>query len=227
MAPTKTSPAAQLKAHDARARRAQTNITRLQQALRHNILVRNIEKRRAAKIAAQLKAKQPVGDERTTAVHWALSRVGTVEHPAGSNKGPKITDWQEICGYPGGGEPWCQCFATTSLWVASKHQIDAPDIGGYTVSVVDRAKTKQVIGGRSGWATSSVDTAKQGDWVYFDFDGTGIEHVGILLSHTGSTVTCVEGNTSASNGSQSNGGGVFVKTRSRSVVAAVVHVPYK
>jgi hypothetical protein len=218
-----SSPADALKAHDARARRAQNNVEKFKRLVAHNALVLKLEKSRADK----LRKKLVVDGERARAVRWALNAVGVVEHPPASNKGPRITAWQELCGYPGAGEPWCQCFAANSFYFGSHNTIDPKDIGGYTVSVVDRAKNHEIMGGRKGWDVVSLDKARRGDWVYFDFDGTGIEHVGVYLSHDASTVTCCEGNTSKGNGSQSNGGGVFVKTRSRSVVAAVVAVPFK
>jgi len=218
-----SSPADALKAHDARARRAQKNIEKFKRLVAHNALVLKLEKARAEK----LRKAVVVDGERARAVRWALGAVGTVEHPPSSNKGPRITNWQELCNYPGGGVPWCQCFCVNSLYFASHNRIDPADIGGFTVSVVNRARAHEIMGGRRGWNTTSLDKAQKGDWIYFDFDGGGIEHVGIYLSHTPDTVTCVEGNTSKGGGSQSNGGGVFVKTRSRSVVAAVVAVPFK
>ncbi len=48
-------------------------------------------------------------------------------------------------------------------------------------------------------------------------------HTGILESAAASTVTVVEGNTSAGNkGSQNNGGGVYRRTRSKSLVKAYI-----
>jgi len=218
-----SSPSDALKEHDARARRAQKNIEKFKRLVAHNALVLKLEKSRADK----LRKKLVVDGERARAVRWALNAVGTVEHPPSSNQGPRITRWQQICGYPQGGEPWCQVFSCNSYYFGSHNTIDPKDIGGYTVSVVDRAKNHEIMGGRKGWDVVGLGKARKGDWVYFDFDGTGIEHVGIYLSHTPDTVTCCEGNTSRGNGSQSNGGGVFVKTRPRSVVAAVVAVPFK
>jgi hypothetical protein len=58
-----------------------------------------------------------------------------------------------------------------------------------------------------------TSTPQRGDVVFYNFS-----HVGILESFTATTVTCIEGNTSSGAGSQSNGGGVFRRTRSRSLV---------
>ena len=161
--------------------------------------------------------------ERARAVNWAKSRVGIVEHPAGSNQGPKITAWQEMSGYPGGGVPWCQCFVNASAYVGTRKRLNPATIGGYTVSVVEMANN-----GEHGLKRISLNEARPGDWVYFDFDGGGVDHVGLFMSRDGDTVFTIEGNTSSGNsGSQSNGGGVFRRERDRSLIAAVVRPPFK
>ncbi|CAB4171671.1 Peptidoglycan binding-like [uncultured Caudovirales phage] len=163
--------------------------------------------------------------ERARAVKWALSRVGIVEHPAGSNQGPYITSWQELSGYPGGGVAWCQCFVNASAYVGTRKRLNPASLGGYTVSVVSMAGR-----GEHGLKRVSLEAARPGDWVYFNWPGgDSVDHVGLFLSRNGSTVHTLEGNTSAegSLGSQSNGGGVFKRTRDRSLIAAVVRPPFK
>jgi len=163
--------------------------------------------------------------ERATAVRWALSKVGTVEHPAGSNQGPGITRWQEDAGFPGGGVAWCQVFCDQSAKQGTNGRMKPSWFGGYTVSVVDQANA-----GEHGLKRVHLSDARPGDWVYFKFPGESSEfcdHVGIFLADQGSTIRTCEGNTSAADGSQSNGGGVFLKSRSKSLVAAVVRVPYR
>jgi hypothetical protein len=96
-------------------------------------------------------------------------------------------------------------------------------IGGYTVSVVEMAEN-----GEHGLKRISLEEARPGDWVFFDFDGGGVDHVGLFMSRNGRTVFTIEGNTSSGNsGSQSNGGGVFRRERDRSLIAAVVRPPFK
>jgi len=163
--------------------------------------------------------------ERARAVNWAKSRVGIVEHPAGSNQGPKITAWQELSGYPGGGVPWCQCFVNASAYVGTRKRLKPALIGGYTVSVVNMADR-----GDHGLKRISLEAAQPGDWLFFNFPGgESVDHVGLFMSRDGSTVHTIEGNTSAegASGSQSNGGGVFRRTRNRSLIAAVVRPPFK
>ncbi len=61
-----------------------------------------------------------------------------------------------------------------------------------------------------------------GDLVIFDFAGnhTRCQHVGILIARTGSTLTCIEGNTSVT--SNDNGGAVMRRTRYTSQVTGYV-----
>ena len=162
--------------------------------------------------------------ERARAVKWALSRVGTIEHPPESNQGPLITAWQELSGYPGGGVPWCQCFVNASAYVGTRKRLNPASFGGYTVGVLEMADRHE-----HGLKRISLEAARPGDWVYFNWPGgDSVDHVGLFLSREGSTVHTLEGNTSSGNsGSQSNGGGVFKRTRDRSLIAAVVRPPFK
>ena len=78
------------------------------------------------------------------------------------------------------------------------------------------------------WAKIAPKDAQLGDIVIFDFPG-GYEtdHVGFIRkpSAKGSIFT-IEGNTSSGAGSQSNGGGVYARTRSFSVVHSIWRPPY-
>jgi hypothetical protein len=183
---------------------------------RHNRLVLAAERRRATKLRAMIKAD--TGRDRT--MRWALSRVGITEKPPYSNSGPYITSWIKN----GGGEPgwaWCQYFCDAGLKVGGGEQL----MTGYTPTVVEWARARE-----HGLKIVSWKQAEKGDFVYFKFPGVSgdiCDHVGLLLSHEGNSVTCVEGNTSpGSSGSQYNGGGVFKKTRSKSIVAYVVRPTY-
>jgi hypothetical protein len=156
------------------------------------------------------------------AVSWARDRVGVSENPAGSNKGPRITQWEVDSGYPWvagarEGVPWCQCFANAAAVEGGASQIRS----GYTPDFLNGRFRAQ------GYKPISLDDAEPGDFVYFKFpgvSGTICDHVGVLVSKTAATVTCVEGNTSLS--SQNNGGAVMLRTRSRSLVPGAVSVPY-
>lgn len=221
----------QLKSHEARAKRARSNIEKFRRLVEHNKLVLKLEQQRAARVKKQITGRGQ--GERARAVRWALDAVGVVEKPAFSNSGPRISQWQQMSGYSSG-VPWCQVFCNTSAWFGMKGRVnlDCANISGYTVSVVDRAKRHSPMGGVPGWKTCKLSECKPGDWVYFNFSpgGDPVEHVGMFLSYDAKagTVKCVEGNTSRGNGgSQDNGGGVFVRVRPTSVVAACVSVPFR
>jgi hypothetical protein len=66
--------------------------------------------------------------------------------------------------------------------------------------------------------------------VFFDWEGNGSpDHVGLVVSHdkTKKTLKTIEGNTSSGvRGSQSNGDGVYVRTRGYDVVYAVARPAY-
>jgi uncharacterized Zn-binding protein involved in type VI secretion len=65
------------------------------------------------------------------------------------------------------------------------------------------------------WHGGSGAHAEPGDVVFYDFPGEArYDHTGIVVEDHGSYLTTIEGNTSPqSGGSQSNGGGVYQKTR--------------
>lgn len=78
------------------------------------------------------------------------------------------------------------------------------------------------------WQKISPSKATVGDIVIFDFPG-GYEtdHVGFIRKPSSKGVIhTIEGNTSAGDGSQSNGGGVFRRDRSFSVVHSIWRPPY-
>lgn len=142
-----------------------------------------------------------------TALAWAEKQIGTVEHPAGSNWGPKIQDWIALAGYLGP-VPWCGAFANAAV-IAGGVPSGAGWIG-YTPSIVSHAKRNL-----GGWSWHSE--GHPGDLALFDTPGGDpAVHVGMCKRKlTSSTYATIEGNTSSgAGGSQDNGGGVFFRTRS-------------
>lgn len=207
----------ELRMHVDRQKRAIKNIDKAKWWIRHNRAVLAAEKVRAARVRRKIQGS--LG--RPRAVRWALSCVGIVESPPFSNSGPRISKWIR----DGGGEPgyaWCQYFCNSALKTGGGEQLQS----GYTVQVVEWARARQ-----HGLRIVSFASARPGDFVYFKFPGVSsdpCDHVGLFLSCNGSTVTCVEGNTSPGNGgSQSNGGGVFKRTRDRGFVAYIVSPTYE
>lgn len=70
--------------------------------------------------------------------------------------------------------------------------------------------------------------ARPGDLVLFDWGGDGVpDHVGLVEANRGSYIQTIEGNTSrGTGGSQGDGGWVARRTRSLSVVRAIVRPDY-
>jgi hypothetical protein len=141
------------------------------------------------------------------ALDFAVKQIGITENPAGSNWGPKISDWIKLTGYSG---PvyWCGCF--TNACVMAGGLSSTVGWGGYCPAVITHAKNK--IGGWS-W---HVD-GQPGDLALMDTPGGDPAiHIGIVEKKLGiGRYQNIEGNTSSGDGgNQSNGGGVFRRQRS-------------
>lgn len=142
------------------------------------------------------------------AVRWAHSQVGQTGRAYSDSR-----VWDRV--YPGGhGWAWCAAFTTVAYLDAG---VDLRGRGGlnwpYYVPYVE-AWARRI----GAWKTSSQ---QRGDLVVFDWAGDGIaDHIGIADPDPASALyRSVEGNTSSgSRGSQSNGGGVWVRYRSRSQI---------
>lgn len=146
---------------------------------------------------------------------WHESHLGITESPADSNcdsRSDGIRTSQDGCAngtwlrY----QPWCGCWAWSGLYAAGKvHKGDSWLAS--VASIEDYAKAGR--GPFRGWTTDG-SKAKQGDLVVLFGRG---QHVGTIRSVDGSYAHTWEGNTSSgSSGSQSNGGGSFKRSRSRS-----------
>ncbi len=73
-----------------------------------------------------------------------------------------------------------------------------------------------------------IRAAVAGDLACFDWDGDGLaDHIGFVEANRGSYLQTIEFNTSGShNGSQSNGGGVYRRTRKWDGICAVIRPEY-
>ena len=136
-------------------------------------------------------------------VKTAQGQIGITENPAGSNKVIYNTEYygSEVSGDD---YPWCCVFV---WWCFNKSgNADAFYNGGKTAgcsAVHTWAQSNGLI--------ISGDEAKYGDLVLFSTD----EHIEIVVANNGDgSYTTIGGNTGAGDsGSQSNGGGVFMRTR--------------
>lgn len=139
-------------------------------------------------------------------VKLAAGEIGTTESPKNTNR----TKYGKWFGFDG--EPWCMmfvqwCFAEAGEALPYKTASCSGLLNWY-----EKQRPENVF-----------YTAKPGDIVIYNFG-----HTGIVESVSGTTVTAIEGNTSADNkGSQDNGGGVYRRKRSKSLVTAYIRPVYE
>lgn len=154
-------------------------------------------------------------------IETARAELGQHEDPAGSNL-TKYGFWYGV-----NGVPWCVIFL---CWLFREAGEGAAFFGG--------AKTAS-CGTLLRWyneqgLTVPVEDVQKGDIVILNFHGTkDTEHCGLVVETDipffgkNGVVTTVEGNTSSSDSSQSNGGMVCEKTRYLSQIVAVCRPQYQ
>ena len=136
----------------------------------------------------------------------ARRELGVREDPPESNR-VKYNDWFWGEGTSGPDYPWCMAFVQ---WVFAQAGRPLPFWTASCSSLLNWYKRNR--------PEYIVKDPRPGDIVLYTFS-----HTGIVESAGTSTVTAIEGNTSAGDsGSQSNGGGVFRRTRKKSLVKAYI-----
>lgn len=131
----------------------------------------------------------------------AVGELGNTEYPANSNR-TKYGVWYGL-----DGQPWCMmfvqwCFAQAGRTLPHKSASCSDLLSWYRKYAPERV----------------VATPLPRDIIIYNFG-----HTGIVESVSQTTITAIEGNTSAGDaGSQSNGGGVFRRTRSKALVTAYI-----
>lgn len=151
---------------------------------------------------------------RNRVISMAESQIGVMESPAGSNR--------QLYGeaYGTNGVPWCVIFL---WWVFDQAGTGAAFYGGGKT-----ASCSALIS----WAVSHnriVDIADiaPGDIVFLCFDKSRVaSHCGLVTNVTEGNIVTVEGNTTAGNGSQDNGGCVCSKVRTPAQVVRVMRPAY-
>jgi hypothetical protein len=165
--------------------------------------------RRADRLTQETKPK-PL---RLRVLAKAQSELGYRESPVNRTK---FGAWYGL-----DGNPWCAMFCT---WAAEMCDSDSFVRGSrYAYCPFVVADARQFKNGL--WVVAARDV-KPGHLVLFDWDNDGTaDHIGFAsgVVTTGGSVPTVEGNTQpGSGGDQSNGGGVYARTRSLSDVIAFV-----
>ena len=136
----------------------------------------------------------------------ARRELGTTESPANSNK-VRYNTWYYGREVSGDAYPWCMAFVQ---WCFAQAGRPLP----YKTASCSALLTWY----RQNRPECIVGDPQPGDIILYTFS-----HTGIVESVQGSTVTAIEGNTSAgSSGSQANGGGVFRRKRSKTLVTAYI-----
>ena len=131
----------------------------------------------------------------------AAADIGYTESPANSNK-TKFGKWYGL-----DGQAWCMMavqywFNKLGKPLPCKTASCSGLLNWYKANKPDRVHT----------------TPQTGDIVIYNFG-----HTGIVESVAKDTITAIEGNTSSSDyGSQDNGGGVYRRTRKKSLVTAYI-----
>lgn len=145
----------------------------------------------------------------TKVLNIARSQIGYDE---GHNNDNKFGRW-----YGMNNVSWCDQFVS---WVGAT--AGAGDIIGRAAYTPSHAAWFQAKGR---WG----HTPRRGAIAFFDFPDSvhRIQHVGIVESVRGGRVVTIEGNTSSGRyGSQSNGGGVYRRVRSRSLIVGYGYPDY-
>lgn len=157
------------------------------------------------------------------AYKWLKQFVGTTESPANSNKGPMPISPGQIFTIGYDGVPWCGC--TVAITAIEHGGADIPYKArlAYTPYIDYDAGTDS-----NGLKEVNKSDARLGDFAVFNFGSGEAKHVGFVIEVVGSSVRCLEGNTSSgSSGSQDNGGGLYERTRPLTDVICMARPDYK
>lgn len=144
---------------------------------------------------------------REKALLEALQELGVTEQPAGSNWGPRVSQYLKSAGlsFPA---PWCMAFVNWSYRQA-----------GLDLEHPNEASVGFFLdwGRRNGWV---VEKPVPGDIVCYQFTSDNWpDHVGIVKDVGVGRIVAVEGNTAY--GDDANGGKVMLRSRSTSRCAFV------
>lgn len=141
----------------------------------------------------------------------AAKQLGVKEYPPNSNR-VKYNTWYYGKEVSGGEYPWCMVFVQ---WCYSQAGAHLP-----LLTASCGALLRWYMEHDPGCIVPAKE-AQAGDIVIFDFPGGApTDHTGIVEGIGKSTITTIDGNTGTTN--EANGGAVMRRTRSLSVVRAVI-----
>ena len=146
----------------------------------------------------------------------ARAELGVTESPAGSNrvKYNRAYYGREVSG---SGYPWCCVFI---WWLFRQAGCSHLFYGGKQTAYCPALLTYHKKVGQA------VSDYRPGDIIFFDFNGNGTaDHVGLCESWDGTCITTIDGNTGEQ--SESNGGAVMRRTRSKKYIAGAYRPAYR
>lgn len=152
----------------------------------------------------------------------ARQQLGVTESPAGSNNVKYNTAYYGQTVHDGLWNTtfaWCAVFV---WWLFQQLGLAALYYGGKKTASCTTLWNYYKAAGQ----LVSFDQAQPGDIVFFRWTSSQKtpQHVGVVESRTGDTLTTIEGNTSV--GNDGNGGAVMRRQRERNVVLAVARPAY-
>lgn len=156
----------------------------------------------------------------------ALQQYGYTESPAGSNrtKFGNAFGWNSVA--------WCAQF---DWWSGDQPNGDNPIYKSANAADIEDLTVKYKGGkyilpqtSNNKKKLAALPKYKPADIISFNFSGgTSRVHTGLVVGVWGKSIYCIEGNTSPSdNGSQSNGGGVFLRKRPYTAGVCIVRPKY-
>jgi hypothetical protein len=163
-------------------------------------------------VAAAATAVSATPSLATAALGIAVSEIGQMEVPPGSNRGPRVDQYVRAVGLnPAGSFPWCAAFVYFCFSEASTRDgVRNPVIK--TAGVLDhwtKAGNRGVRRVLGATAKNSPELVRPGFVFIMDFGG-GVGHTGFVESVAGGRLVTIEGNTN--DGGSREGVGVFRRT---------------
>jgi cell wall-associated NlpC family hydrolase len=146
------------------------------------------------------------------AIELAVAEAGYVEGKNNLNK------FAPVAGHANN-QPWCNTFIS-AIFIEAGIREAIPITASCAATLAWGIKNKRMI---------QVEKAKKGDLLIFDFTKSGqAQHIGLAIKNFDAktqTIKTIEGNTGEK--SQANGEGVYVKTRSKDFIKAVIRPLYE
>jgi hypothetical protein len=149
---------------------------------------------------------------KSKAIKLAMAEAGYVEGKNNLNK------FAPVAGHANN-QPWCNTFIS-AIFIQAGIREAIPITASCAATLAWGIKNKRII---------QMEKAKRGDLLIFDFTKSGqAQHIGLAVQDFDlmtNTIKTIEGNTGEK--SQANGEGVYVKTRSKDFIKAVIRPLYE